>query len=70
MKSKTTKDYVEVIYNEQVRSFTTYPEKLAKYLFNRYDLKKGQKLLDVGCGRGEFLKGFINCGLGIRCGSI
>ena len=21
------------------------------------------KLLDVGCGRGEFLQGFINCGL-------
>ena len=63
MKSKTTKDYVEVIYNEHDRPFTTYPEKLAKYLFNRYDLKKGQKLLDVGCGRGEFLKGFIDCGL-------
>ena len=63
MKSKTTNDYVEVIYNEQDRPFTTYPQKLAKYLFSRYDLKKGQKLLDVGCGRGEFLKGFIDSGL-------
>tara|TARA_B100001109_G_C18860219_1_gene473581 strand:+ start:840 stop:1547 length:708 start_codon:yes stop_codon:yes gene_type:complete len=63
MKSKNNNDYVEVIYNEKDRPFTTYPGKLAKYLFNRYDLKKGQKLLDVGCGRGEFLKGFIDCGL-------
>ncbi|OGX23565.1 MAG: hypothetical protein A2Y03_05060 [Omnitrophica WOR_2 bacterium GWF2_38_59] len=57
------KDYVAVTYNEKDRPFTQYPEKLSSYLFSRYNLKKGSKLLDLGCGRGEFLKGFIQCGL-------
>ena len=56
------RNYVEVIYNEQDRPLTSYPDKLARYLFDRYGLKSGQALLDIGCGRGEFLRGFINCG--------
>lgn len=55
-------NYVEVIYNEKDRPLTNYPDKLAHYLFHRYSLKSGQALLDIGCGRGEFLRGFINCG--------
>lgn len=61
-----SKDYVEVIYNEQERPLTTYPQKLTKYLFDRYDMKKGDLLLDLGCGRGEFLKGFYDCGLNVK----
>lgn len=57
------RDYVEVIYNETDRPFTAYPDKLARYLVGRYQLHPGQKLLDVGCGRGEFLRGFIRCGM-------
>lgn len=56
-------DYVNVIYNEKDRPLTEYPQKLAYYLFNRFNLEKGSNFLDVGCGRGEFLKGFINCGV-------
>ena len=36
---------------------------MAKYLFDRYELKSGDDLLDIGCGRGEFLAGFIKCGV-------
>ena len=61
--SDPQKDYVSVIYNEEDKPFTQYPEKLARYLFLRYKLSKGVKILDLGCGRGEFLKGFIRCGL-------
>ena len=61
--SATKRDYVEVVYNEQDRPLTTYPDKLARYLFERYDIKAGHKLLEVGCGRGEFLRGFISCGV-------
>jgi SAM-dependent methyltransferase len=61
--SSKNRDYVDVIYNEKDRPLTNYPNKLAKYLFDRYEMQSGQKFLDVGCGRGEFLSGFISCGI-------
>ena len=61
--SNTKRDYVDVVYNEQDLPLTTYPGKLARYLFDRYEIKNGQTLLDIGCGRGEFLRGFMSCGV-------
>ena len=57
------RDYVDVIYNEADRPLTQYPQKLARHLFERYSLRPGDRLLDVGCGRGEFLSGFMACGM-------
>ena len=57
------RDYVGVTYNKKNRPFTQYPEKLAHYLSLRYKLPKESKILDLGCGRGEFLGGFIKYGL-------
>ena len=57
------RDYVDVIYNEVDRPLTDYPSKLTRYLFDRYGMKPGQRLVDIGCGRGEFLRGFIKCGM-------
>lgn len=57
------RDYVAVTYNEEDRPFTQYPDKLARYLYSRFGLPEGSKILDLGCGRGEFLRGFIRCGL-------
>ena len=59
----TTRDYVEVTYNERDRPFTSYPGKLAQYLTDRYGIPQGARILELGSGRGEFLKGFIDCGL-------
>lgn len=56
-------DYINVIYGEGVKPFTSYPSIFTKYLFDRYALKKGDSLLDLGCGRGEFLNGFIDAGV-------
>jgi len=51
-------NYLKVVYNENIRPYTKYPSQLCNYLFQRFDMKKGDKILDVGCGRGDFLKGF------------
>jgi len=56
-------DYISVVYNERDRPLTHYPERLTRYLFDRFDMRPGDNLLDVGCGRGEFLRGFIDCGV-------
>ena len=61
--SKKANDYINVVYNKEDRPFTNYPLKLTGYLSKRFSLKEGKKILDVGCGRGEFTKGFINHGL-------
>jgi SAM-dependent methyltransferase len=61
--SEGERDYVSVVYSEKERPLTKYPDQLARYLVNRYGLSGGKKILDLGCGRGEFLRGFIRCGL-------
>lgn len=57
------KDYVSVVYDEKRTPRTDYPSKLVLYLFNRFNLKEKQKLLEIGCGRGEFLTAFQKLGL-------
>lgn len=58
-------DYLEVVYNTEDRPLTEYPNKLTKHLFEIFNLKKDQKIIDIGCGRGggEFANGFILCGM-------
>lgn len=55
--------YLDTIYNTKDRPITKYPDQLAQYLIERFDIGKGSRLLDVGCGRGDFLYGFRNCGI-------
>jgi len=62
-KASNKRDYVEVIYNEEDRPFSSYPRQLARYLVDRFQIPAGVSLLDVGCGRGEFLQGFVQCGV-------
>ena len=57
------KDYLEVEYNLEKRPLTTYPAKLAKYIFTKFDLQKGEEILEVGSGRSELLGHFKNLGL-------
>ena len=52
------KDYVRHIYDDAVRPKTTYPSLLVKYLIDRYQLKLNSKILDLGCGRGDFSAAF------------
>jgi len=55
--------YLDVRYSERQRPYTDYPGKLTRYLHDEY-LRgfSGGGLLDLGCGRGEFLHGFAEQG--------
>ncbi len=57
--------YVDVVYDPKVRPLTGYPSKLTGHLVERFGLERGARLLDMGCGRGEFAKGFADCGLDV-----
>jgi len=57
------KNYLSVTYDEKSHPYTDYPKKLCAYLFQSFELKEGMKLLEPGCGRGEFLRNFEELGL-------
>ena len=60
---KVPTDYISVVYDPNTRPYTSYPYKLTEHLYQKFNLSKAQKLLDVGCGRGEFLAGFVALGM-------
>jgi len=62
------KDYLSVVYDEKRIPKTDYSFKLASYLFYRFNFKRGQRLLEIGCGRGEVLGSFQR--LGLDCSGI
>lgn len=51
-------NYINVIYNEKDRPFTKYPNQLIDYIITRFEIKEGSQILELGCGRGEFLNEF------------
>lgn len=59
------KNYLSVIYDEKSHPYTDYPKKLCAFLFQSFELKEGMKMLEPGCGRGEFLGNFKDLGLDV-----
>ena len=59
------KNYLSVVYDEKSHPYNDYPMKLCSYLFQLFELKKGMKVLEPGCGRGEFLRCFKELGLSV-----
>lgn len=55
------KSFVAVTYGQH--EFSSYPRRLAREIVRRLSLPSSTKLLDLGCGRGEFLQGFLDLGL-------
>ena len=60
---KKDTDYIKAVYNEIDKPFTSYPNKLIKHLFNKLKMNRNESILEIGCGRGEFLNEFIEKGL-------
>lgn len=56
------KDYMEIYYSEKEKPKTSYPFQLSKYIIKRFYLKASLKILDLGCGRGDFLEVFKSLG--------
>jgi len=61
--SENQENYLAVTYSEARAPKSSYPQKLIEYLVDRFAIKKDSKLLEIGCGRGDFLKEFSNAGL-------
>jgi len=59
------KNYLSVVYDEKSHPYSDYPKKLCAYLFQSFGFKEGMKMLEPGCGRGEFLKNFKDLGLDV-----
>lgn len=59
------KNYLSVVYDEQSHPYTDYPKQLCSYLFQSFNMTKGMKMLEPGCGRGEFLNNFKDLGLDV-----
>jgi ubiquinone/menaquinone biosynthesis C-methylase UbiE len=53
-------DYTRIVYNKSDIPITSYPKKLINYIIKKFDLKPEQELLELGPGRGDFLKEFSN----------
>ena len=58
-------DYLSVIYDEGSHPYTEYPKQLCHYIFQSFGLHSGMKMLEPGCGRGEFLSNFKELGLDV-----
>lgn len=56
------KSYTSVVYNEERTPKTNYPNQLIGHLVKRFNLKSGDRLLEIGCGRGDFVMAFARRG--------
>lgn len=59
------RNYLSVVYDDSSHPYTDYPAQLCAYLFQLFELDKGMKMLEPGCGRGEFLNNFKKLGLNV-----
>jgi SAM-dependent methyltransferase len=62
MSSIYNKNYVQVTYKD---SNLIYPLKLCTFLIKKYKIKKGSKILDIGCGNGVIAKAFNILGMDV-----
>ena len=54
--------YISTIYNESHRPITNYPIQLCNFLSKKYNFHPNSNVLEIGCGRGDFLLAFKKLG--------
>ena len=59
-------DYVSIIYDDKRTPKTDYPKQLISYLSKRFNLEDNLEILELGCGRCDFLFEFQNFGFGCK----
>jgi SAM-dependent methyltransferase len=59
------KNYLSTVYDEESHPYNDYPKNLCSYLFQSFGMARGMKMLEPGCGRGEFLNNFKDLGLDV-----
>lgn len=52
------KNYISEVYDTERTPKTDYPNQLARYLIKRFEIEEELHLLEIGCGRGDFLTAF------------
>lgn len=55
-------NYLKVKYSIKDKPFTSYPKNFVRYNITNFDLRK-KTILEIGCGRGEFINEFYKQGL-------
>ena len=56
-----SEEYLKVTYSEELAPYGSYPSQLANHLYEQHYKRPGS-ILDLGCGRGEYLKAFADLG--------
>lgn len=62
MSSIFNKNYISVTYKEKK---SDYPVKFCKEIIRRFNIKKGSKILDIGCGDGTITAIFSSLGMDV-----
>lgn len=57
------RDYLKVEYDESRRPLTSYPDLLAGYIAELAGIRPGDALLEIGSGRAEVARGFVELGV-------
>lgn len=56
--------YLDIKYSYKDKPLNNYPDKFVNYNINKFNLKN-KKLLEIGCGRGDFTNSFKKQGIDI-----
>lgn len=59
------KDYIKIYYSNKLKPITDYPFKLVSFLIKKNDIKPGMNVLDLGCGRGDYIIPFKQLGMNV-----